>query len=72
MSKFMRSEQERKGCVFSGASFSGQIISCVLISCVPLRKYQWNLWMGLFMPPILLPFPLTEINTERMGTDGNE
>jgi hypothetical protein len=28
--------------------------------------------MGLFMPPILLPSPLAEINTERMGTDGNE
>lgn len=28
--------------------------------------------MGLFLPPILLPFPLAEINTERMGTDGNE
>jgi hypothetical protein len=27
---------------------------------------------GAFLPPILLPFPLAEIKTERMETDGNE
>jgi len=68
MSNFMRSEQEREEPFSGGASCSGESISCVPVSCVPLRKNQWNLWMGLFMPPILLPFPLAEINTERMGT----